>query len=87
VIIFGTLFQLSIGINYCPNSLCPCVEKLEKGKKCPICGTEARKFGIRQSIDLLKEKHNQSDSAKREGIKGEGKNEIQTAENQEKKRA
>jgi hypothetical protein len=50
---------LSLGIYYCPNDMCPYVEKLDKGNNCPVCGTEARKFGIRQSIDLLKEKHKQ----------------------------
>ena len=49
-------------IYYCPNRLCPYKEKLEKGEKCPTCGAETQKFGIRQSIDLLKEKHKPRDS-------------------------
>jgi hypothetical protein len=51
--------RLSWGIYYCPNDRCPYAEKLDKGNNCPDCGTEARKFGIRQSMDLLKEKHKQ----------------------------
>jgi hypothetical protein len=51
--------RLSLGIYYCPNDMCPYAEKVDKGNNCPVCGTEARKFGIRQSMDLLKEKHKQ----------------------------
>jgi hypothetical protein len=61
--------QLSMDIYYCPNRLCPCAEKMEKGKKCPMCGTEAQKFGIRQSIGLLEEKHKTSGRTNRTRIK------------------
>lgn len=44
-------------IYYCPNKQCPYSEKLEELEKCPKCGAKAQKFGIRQGISLLKEKH------------------------------
>ena len=62
--------QLSMSIYYCPNPLCPYAEKLEKEKKCPMCGTKARKFGVRQSLDLLKEKHKVRDTTDRTRVRG-----------------
>jgi hypothetical protein len=73
-IILGSLThaQLSIDIYYCPNTLCPYAEKLEKGKKCPKCGTEPQKFGVRQSMDLLREKHKRKDGTNHTRIRGRG---------------
>jgi uncharacterized membrane protein YdbT with pleckstrin-like domain len=59
--LFGSLSKMSMGIYYCPNGSCPYVDKLQKGKRCPKCGMEAQEFSIKQSIDLLKEKHKPRD--------------------------
>jgi hypothetical protein len=39
-------------VYYCPNRDCEHDKKLKEGEKCPLCGTEAKPFGIREATEL-----------------------------------
>jgi RNA polymerase subunit RPABC4/transcription elongation factor Spt4 len=43
--LFGKVFA-------CPNTSCGFDQPLKEGKKCPLCGTEAKAFGLREAVAL-----------------------------------
>ena len=42
--------------NFCPNIECEFEKSLKQGEKCPVCGAEAKPFGIREGAELYASK-------------------------------
>lgn len=49
----GATMPLFGPTHYCPNAECEYEKALKKGEKCPVCGTEAKPFGVIEGAALF----------------------------------
>jgi hypothetical protein len=69
-----------LDVPYCPNPKCP-QEKVQKDiTNCPQCGAKIQRFGVRQAVDLIKEKRHPQGNGKDDQLSSEDSQGIEEGE-------